>query len=310
MKQLFTAFFLLLLSFYSVYSCTLAGKSLEDFDIEEYIFIGEVINYTNPVKSRKLTSQAYGLVVKTKESVNLPKIAKNFYEVFPIQLFADCSESGMNLEELKKLFPLKMEVRVIAKEAKILTQLTDGNIRLENRPGELGSISIHTEEDKKSISSKDKLFDYKSFKYLTDEYRGIYSRLPDYEVRKDLYRLKNSKSQAEIKSILQNFLDISICCMRCCDDLEFYSIFKKYSTNEKELKKFWETHLRETSPEIFEQYKILDYVESKLTSLGYRKKYIDKAIEKAMIEGIELEKQQLFERCLQILKATKKKSKS
>lgn len=309
MKKLVSLSFFVTICFYTTFGCTLAGKSLGDFDAKEYIFIGEVVGYTNPIKSPKLRDEATGLIVKIKESIYLPKNPKNYLEVFPIQLWADCSEGGKAIDELKKEFPINSEVRVIAKEAMILPNLTEGNIRLEDRPEELGSITLQTDETKKFMSSRDKTFAYKAFKMLIEDNTEIYSNLPDFEIRKELLRLKMSKSKVEQNEILQTFLDMSICCSDLYRNLSFYSIFKNYSANQSEFNDLWETHLKTTSPDIYEQYKVLNYVESKLTSLGYRKKSIDKALEKAMKEGVDLEKSKLFERCLQILKTSKKKVK-
>lgn len=310
MKQLFTVIFFLLITFYTTFSCTLAGKSLQDFDNEEYIFIGEVVGYTNPIKSSKLRDAATGLIVKVKESVYLPKTPKNNFEVFPIELWADCSFGGKSADELKKEFPINSEIRVIAKEATILPKLSNGNTRLEDNPEDLSSIKLQTDEIRNFMSSKNKSFDYKSFKTLIEDKKQTYSRLPDFEIRKDLLRLKREKSQIERTKILQTFLDMSICCPDIYNDVNFYSIFKKYASNQEEFNYFWETQLKETSPETFEQVKVLQYVENRLVNLGYRKNSIDKAIEKAIREGGNLEKSKLLERCLQILRATKKKVKS
>ena len=213
----------------STFGCTLAGKPLSDFDETEYIFFGEVIGYTKSVKSEKLGNYAYGLVVKVKERVFLPKTPKTHFEIFPIKLWSDCSEGGTNIEELKKDFPLNSEIRVITKESEILPNLSDGNIRLEDRPREFGSIVLNYDKNQKRMTSADSVFDYKSFKYDINEIFPSKYLLPNFEIRKDLLRLKNSQSQNErinILSRLRNAPD-------CCSDLDFQAVFDKYNSANK-----------------------------------------------------------------------------
>jgi len=300
MKNLFliTCFILIFLG-HSIFGCSLVTKPLRNFDSTEYIFIGEVIGYTDSLESPDINGQANGLVVKLKESVHLPQIPKTHFEIFPYGLGADCSTLGASKEELQRDFPIHSEVRVIAKEARILPKLSDGNVRLEERPGELGSISLNTEQDKKAMFTKNKVFNYKSFKYVVNEYSGELSFLPDFEVRKDLLRLKNSKTHVERIEILNRLLQIP---PHNYLHLDFYSIFKTYTRNESEFKRFDETRLRmELTKAEFRQYKTIESVRSKLIILGYQHDDVDKAIGKAIEEGYEISKQKLFERSLQLL---------
>lgn len=212
----------------SAFGCTLGRTSLMDFDETEYIFIGEVIGYTKPVKSAKLRNDAYGLIVKVKESVYLPKTPKNDFEVFPIKLWADCSDGGTSIEELKKEFQIGSEIRVIAKTTELIpNNSTEENIRLEDRPGELGNIVPNYDENKSRMTSADSVFDYKAFKY--DRNKDSFSKylLPNFEVRKDLFRLKNSRTQKERNDILTRLRDLPI----CCNDLDFQSVFDRYNSD-------------------------------------------------------------------------------
>jgi hypothetical protein len=301
MKILFSSFCLVLIFLVnSSFGCTLAGKSLFDFDPTEYIFIGEVVGFTQPVESAKLHGKAHGVIVKMKESVYLPEIPKTHFEVFPIQLRADCSEDGTPLEDLKKKFTIGSEVRVIAKEAEILPKnLPDGNIRLEDRPAELGSIEINIDEKGKRMTSVDSVFDYKSFKYDMDEDSDSKYLLPNFEIRKDLLRLKKSKTQKERTEILERLLDAPI----CCNDLDFHLVFKTYSSSEAEFNLLDEIRLRKVlSKEEFKQYKAIKDTRSELIKLGYDGDVADKVMEKAIQEGTDLTKAKLLERSLQILR--------
>lgn len=286
----------------TVFSCSLAGKSLSGFDDSEYIFIGEIIGYTHAVESSELGGKAFGLMVKPKENIYLPKTPKSYFEVFPVILWADCSLGGTQIEKLKSNFPLNSEVRVIAKEAKILANnLPDNNIRLEDRPDELGSIVLNYENEKR-MTSNEAVFDYKTFKYDMNNNSVSTYLLPNFEIRKDLFRLKNSRTQKEKTDVLNRLLDVPV----CCSDLNFYHLFKRYTSSENEFKTFNEARLKkELTGEEFNQYKIISEVTEELKKLKFSDADIEKAVGKALGEGIEISKQKLFERSLKILKEQK-----
>jgi hypothetical protein len=219
-----TILFALAFSVQAVVACSLAVKPLAEFDDTEYVFIGEVVGYTAPVETTKFQGAAYGLIVKIKESVYLPKTPKQHFEIFPITLWADCSISGTKVEKLKKDFPVKAEIRVIAKEANLLPVLANGNVRLEDRPGERGSIVLNN--DPTAATSANSVFDYKSYRHDIDEDSTSKYLLPVFEARKDLLRLKNSKTQAAKNEILARFLYFPI-----GYSVDVYEVVKKYSEN-------------------------------------------------------------------------------
>ena len=104
------------------------------------------------------------MFVKVNESVYLPKAA-NVYEIFPYNLGADCSTIGYIKYDLEKEFPVHSEIRVIAKEATLLTeQIRDGSVRLEDRPGDGGIIVSNLDEKGNKMTSVSSVFDYKSFR--------------------------------------------------------------------------------------------------------------------------------------------------
>lgn len=233
MKTLFLSICLALALFVpAAFSCTLAGKTLAKFDETEYVFIGEVVGYTKGVKSPKLDSEAFGLIVKLKESVYLPKQPKTHFEIFPIQLWADCSISGTDIKDLKNKFPLNSEVRVIAKGAEILPDLSDGNVRLEDRPDAPGSVVLNN--DKTARASVNSFFDYKAYKYDINEDSTSKYLLPEFEARKDLLRLKNSQDQAAKNKILARLLYFPI-----GYSVDVYEVFKEYSENKTAYEHFY-----------------------------------------------------------------------
>ena len=295
MRKLFFLVCLVLLTKVS-FACTLAGKSIGKFDETEYVFIGEVTGYTEAAESKKLKGAAYGLIVKVKESVYLPKTPKTHFEIFPMQLWADCSEGGTDIKGLKKEFPLNSEIRVIAKAAEILpNNLADGNIRLEDRPGETTSIVLNYNKKGRRLTSADSVYDYKAFDYENAE-SGSERLLPNFEVRKDLLRLSKSKNHEEVLTILDKFLFAT-----GFTDLNFSALLKNYTLNEAEYDRYFETELRTNSPEIYEQYIVYKGALAELIKAGYTRDAAEEALGKALKEGTKLEKQKLFERSLQIL---------
>lgn len=296
MKYFLSIIFLLLSVFInSSFSCTLAGKSISIFDEDEYVFIGDIIGYTSAVKSAKLRSDGYGLIVKVKESVYLPETPKSNFEVFPIDLYADCSEGGAEIEDLKKNFPINSEIRVIAKETTYFydEKITE-NIRLEDRPGEMGQISLNFDNGKR-LTSSESVFDYKNFK-RTDSDSYAKDSLINFEIRKDLLRLRNESRQKETNLILDNFFYAPP-----GNDLNFYELLKNYAANEAEVNRYFEAQLKMTDPDIFTQHVVYQQTLSKLVSLGYQRKAADNALGKALAENIGFIVPKLLERSLQIL---------
>jgi hypothetical protein len=298
MKRLFFLIVFALVVFAeTIFACTLVTKPIGKLDETEYVFIGEVAGYTEPVESAKLKSGAYGLIVKVKEQVFLPKTPKTHFEVFPIELWSDCSESGTQIGNLKKHFPLYAEIRVIAKEAGILpNNLADGNIRLEVRPGESSSIVLNYNKKGQRLTSADSVYDYKAFDYERAE-SGSETGLPNFEVRKDLLRLSRAKNHEEVTKILDKFIYAAP-----FSDISFSEVLKNYILNEAEYDFYLETELKTNSPESFEQYKAYKGARAELIKAGFTPDAAEKALGKALAEGTKVEKQKLFERSLQILR--------
>jgi hypothetical protein len=316
-KILFAVSFALTFFAQGIFACTLSVPSIGKFDETEYVFIGEVIGYTESFDisetlidsaiSTTFQSQsdenkkANGLIVRVKESVFLPKIPKTHFEVFPYDLGADCSIAGIRDYTLKKKYPLNSEIRVIAKEAKYLPpNLPGGNIRLEDRPGERGSVSLNYDVNKTGMTSVASVFDYKSFQYDMNKDSESKYLLPNFEIRKDLLRLSKAANRKERTLILERLLFAPT-----FSDLDFYSLFKNFTLTEVEFKSYFETHLKRTSPEIFEQYKAYNDALDELIRLGYERAVGEKAISKALEEGTEISKQKLLEKSLEILRKAK-----
>jgi hypothetical protein len=188
---------------------------VKGFDPAEYIFTGEVISIVGPFESKKFKGKAWGLKVKVDEAIYLPKAPASYFEVFPYGLGVDCSTAGTSKTELEKYYSVGSKIKVIATEAKLLPgRPGGGNIRLEDLPSSTGSVSRNSYEDGRQMTSAQAVFDYRNYKEVAPaEYvRGFMPfldarvRLPEFELRKDLLRLRKAKSGAERFGILERLL--------------------------------------------------------------------------------------------------------
>ncbi|HZH30664.1 MAG TPA: hypothetical protein VEY11_07860 [Pyrinomonadaceae bacterium] len=195
--------------------CSLAATPVKGFDPAEYIFTGEVVNIVGPFESKKFKGKTWGLKVKVDEAIYLPKTPAGYFEVFPYELGADCLTGGTSKEKLEKYYPVGTKIKVIAKEAKLLpVSPSGGNIRLEDLPGSPGSVSRNNYEDGRLMASARPVFDYKNYRQVTPaDYVGGFMpfldarvRLPEFELRKDLLRLRNAKTESEKFRILERLL--------------------------------------------------------------------------------------------------------
>lgn len=274
MKNLFSS--IILVSTFFVYTsagCSLAGKSLSKFDKTEYIFIGKVVGYTEALRLPGSRMQTVGLIVEVTERINLPKTPEAHFEVFPYNLGADCSILGTDKNELEEEFPDGAEVRVIAKEAKLLPSvLTDGDIRLEVRPEEPSGIARNFYENGERMTSANSIFNYETFRaptpadYTEDFMPFLDAKvfLPDFELRKDLLRLEKSKTQPEKSQILQRLLYLPIQSAASVPEL-----LKRYAANKNEFDDLYYKRLFEIEGLSDEDYKVI----KKTVPLKYRKKY-------------------------------------
>lgn len=232
-----------LLSLTAAFGCaTISITPLTSFDSSEYIFIGEVVGVAGPITSEKFHGEAWGLNVSVKNSVNLPKSPVSHFVVVPFYLESDCEDAGRSGIELLRYYPVGSEVRVIAKESKYAKSLMpDGNIRLEILPNNLGSIARNYSEAGQPLTSVGSRYDYKEYEPgnpcgITEESRPDFEAnmyLPDFEFRKDLWRLKNAKSGKEKVRILERLVYFS-------DSYEYLDIAKQHVKDPKLIKRLAE----------------------------------------------------------------------
>lgn len=302
MKLIPVLIFILFSFFQTAYPCSLIIDEIGKFDRTEFVFIGEVVGYTKPVKFKKAKKDAFGLVVKIKEKVYLPRTLIQHFELFPLGLRADCSLSGAKLRHLKFDFPVGSEIRVIAKQAKILPKSTsDKRIRLEDRPGELGGIALNRYSHGRKMSSPSSIFDYKSHSFDSNKDSDSKYLLPAFEIRKDLLRLSKTKKQKERNKILDrllfapgsSFLDHSL-------------LFDNYTSSKAESRRYFEKQLKLSNPEFYKnEYLPVKYVLNELSRLSYSKKIAEDALGKALERGGKIGRDSLLKLCLEILKKKK-----
>jgi len=288
-----TAFFCLICLCESSFGCSLMAKYLPKFDETEFIFIGTVRGYTSPTKSGKLRGDTYGLIVDVKESIYLPKVPTKHFEVFPILLGSACEGLGTSIQDLTKDFPVNSEVRIIAKAAEILPGTGNATvIRLEHRPRDIGAITLNTDEKGQSVTSASSIFDYQTYNPERDGQSAIRHDLPSFEIRKDLLRLKNSRTQAERNAILERF-------SRAVEtsELAVSDVFNLYSSDEVEAERYYEKHLEITNPEFYAQYPSYKYSMAELLLRGYDRKWIEQTLREIVREkGPPLRKELMLRR--------------
>jgi len=251
MKNLLFSILIVLTFFaYSSDACTLQGETLSNFDTTEYIFIAKVVGYAKSLKiptprGRAARGQASGLIVEVKEKVYLPATPAKHFEIFPFGLGADCSPLAVSKTTLLRDFPLNSEIRVIADEAEVFPSvLPGGNRRLEVHLGSLSSLALNIDEKGKRMTSVSSVFEYESFVYNLNTDSESKLSLPSFEIRKDLFRLHNSKNQMEKNAILEKFLKIPA----YVDELDFSEIFKTYASSSSEAERFDRARLKATMP--------------------------------------------------------------
>lgn len=197
----------------NVFGCKLGISPTSDFDTAHYIFIGEVVEVLESVKyeSQGIKTDAVGLKIKVSENVYSPK-PTTFFEVFPLRLTPSCGLRSDG-KEIREHYPIGSQVRVIAKEATVFKyQPAESSIiRLETSIYNKGSIARNDLSDNLRTSAKS-FYDYSSFVErqrttpVEDALHDSNYYLPEFELQKDLFRLKETKSEDERTKILERLV--------------------------------------------------------------------------------------------------------
>ncbi|NNE99486.1 MAG: hypothetical protein HKN25_10750 [Pyrinomonadaceae bacterium] len=275
------------------FGCFLVVKPLEKFDLSEFVFIGTVIGYVE-------NDKADGVIVRIKEEVYLAEHSKLDFEVYPFGLSADCSTFGLTKYTLSKAYPINTEVRVIAKKSKELLQENGQRLRLDILPGSRGSIVKNYDKKQRRMTSRNSVFDYRSFKTNYGDSKAKRS-LREFELRKDLLRLSNAANQQQRTAILERLFFYAISC--CGNQLGFYPVYETYSANKIQFEGFRDRFEKLTlSEDNYKMLKAIRYVSQKLQDLGYEEKEIEKAIGDVVEEGGEITKEALLKKSIETLR--------
>jgi hypothetical protein len=193
-----TIFFLVILSVNSI-ACSQYYEPKSKFESELYIFIGEVIGYTDEFKSKNILNKSYGLKVKVLESVNLPRNSNDYFEIFPFDISSDCAKTiGIDDKSLQKFYPVNSKVLVAAEFWKISDKNKSGQIVLTIDNAFNNKRLFINDLEKTSVVTTDSIFDYKNW---DDNYS-----LSRFELWKDLKRLEVSSSDEEKIKIFERLI--------------------------------------------------------------------------------------------------------
>ena len=168
-------------------ACTWPDLPKSKLDPDLYVFIGEVVGYTDSIKSKSVIGKAFGLKVKVLDVVNIPGEARDTFEVFPYDQTGNCKSIGYSVSKVMGDFPIGSTVRVIARKAMKIRASVISRLEVE------GLLSISRNDLQFGTSDGKSLFDYSSPKRKL----GVI----EFELLKDLKRLemaKDAESRVEI----------------------------------------------------------------------------------------------------------------
>ena len=94
--------------------CSLLLRPLKEFDMSQYVFIGEVVNIVGKDVAEGIEGEAIGLRVKVTEMVYSPGPSVPYFEVFPLRLTPSCGSMYWERDDIHRQFPVGSQVKVIA----------------------------------------------------------------------------------------------------------------------------------------------------------------------------------------------------
>lgn len=186
-------------------------------DKQKYIFVGEVIGYTETIKSKinsgtlqgddKFYGEGRGLKIKPFEIINMPNSSDDYVELFQFGVTPWCLPKVSDAP-----FPIGTKLRIIADEATVLPNRSPENrIRIESNI--FDHLSVVSETDEFNVNTAS-VFDYKNWKPMRGKILNAksYERLRAFddfiliEINKDLLRLEKAKSKQERYEILERLI--------------------------------------------------------------------------------------------------------
>jgi len=166
------------------------------------VFIGKVGGYTNPTKSNQSnTAEIFGLEIKLVQKVYVAQDSKS-YQLYPLQMMADCTEGGLGSREIKSRFPIDTLVRVIARKSEFVTSSASDVPVLEAGYVDHTSVSSIASVNAQLTTRMDTIFDYETLASLSTVPLSDRYYFVSFEIQKDLFRLERAKSTTEVEAIL------------------------------------------------------------------------------------------------------------
>jgi hypothetical protein len=180
---------------------------------QTYIFVGEVIGYTEIIKSKiksgtfqgndKFYGEGRGLKIKPLEIINIPDSAGDYVELYKFGVTSWCLPDIVDAP-----FPIGTKLEIIANEATVLANKNSENhVRLESKI--FDSLSVVKDSDEFNTTA-DSVFDYGTWKSLQakiqPERNYAFSNFMFAEINKDLLRLEKAVTKQERYAILERLL--------------------------------------------------------------------------------------------------------
>ena len=215
------------------FACQVQPYKPYKFDPTEYVFVGEVMGYTESVEfdrnrppysellNEESLKRTNGLIVRVSDTVFLPARQSEF-EVFVYGMGSGCESLGRNTDRLNNDFPIGTRLIVVAQEAfQIPTNSKDRGTRLEiNFPR--GVLDTDTSVRPSATSIVE--FDFSKFVTKYDSWTSQASRAA-FEIRKELLRLERSSEDSKKSRILERLLSLDY----KAEVIDLYGLLTKYS---------------------------------------------------------------------------------
>lgn len=241
MTRIGLAFLFITMSALSTFPCSIPTIPPSQFDIQQYVFMGQVSGYveTTELVNRhgtnaeaelygEFANKTAGIIINVKDTFHTPQGAKETYEVYRFSLGADCGLYGLPVEWMKERYKIGEWVRVVAAKSDHILQPKNTKLeRLELKYGGGNSITL-LEVDDPSFRDISSIFDYKA-------YRSDLIGDPYFELLKDLRRLSVS-NETEGRQILDRLTYFP----RFCESCGFYleNVFRLYTSNTNEFARY------------------------------------------------------------------------
>lgn len=225
-------------------ACTFRSRIPISSSVDEFVFVGTVIGYTDPVAFPKRIGtqpnaatqegdwyEARGLQIRVKEPVAITRQPKEFFEVYPYFHSGVCSALGAHEAWLHRYYPVGKDVIVVGELSSLIPfDAARGNLRLEISPS-TGALRDTKGFDGYTPTASS------NYGYSLGA-RGNGHYLTQFEMRKDLIRLEAAdlERRQEIINRILNIRDWEI-------SLDLFSLLRKFIANKQQADRLYEEKL-------------------------------------------------------------------